>query len=182
LEREEESVPAGVHEPAFEILAVRERDRVDEHVQPAPLLGHLPEHLGDLRVVPDVTGHDEVGTDALGQRPDPALQRLARIGEAQGGTLLVHGLGNAPRNAPLVRDPEDEDALAFEKSCSRHFATPEKGPDRRVSTTVPMTVKRRYRDRARRRKRTGRRGPIRAERPLPPEGLPPVEASVSYRP
>ena len=73
------------------------------------------EDMVDLRVVLDVAGLHERGADGLGERPDPSLDERLDGAEADGGSLRVERLGDAPGDGVVVGDPEDERLLALEQ-------------------------------------------------------------------
>jgi hypothetical protein len=85
---------------------------VDHKVQVAPHLfdgGEGGIHRGDIL---DITGQNQLGTNAFGQRQDAFAKRLALIGEGHLRPVPVQHRGNAPGDGVLVRDAHDEAALS----------------------------------------------------------------------
>ena len=67
-----------------------------------------------------VADHD--AADLLGQRLDPLLQRVALIGEGELRAVPAAGLGDAPGERAMVRDPHDQAAFAAHEARDfRHF-------------------------------------------------------------
>ena len=104
-----------VDEAALEVLRCRERDRVDEDVEPAAeRVCHLREDPRDVVVGADVALGDERARDALGEVAHVLLDALALVGERDGRPLVGEPLRDRPRDRALVRDAENERLLAFE--------------------------------------------------------------------
>ena len=64
-----------------------------------------------LRFVGDVARRDQVGADALRERPHAALESVTEEGEAEPRALALQRLGDPPRDAALVRHADDERPL-----------------------------------------------------------------------
>ena len=116
VERQGEPVARRVEEAALEVLASRERQRVDEDVERVVRLGPACEHAGDLVVRAYVARLDEGRPDRLGQRPDALLDEALDRREADLGAFRVERLGDPPGDRVVVGDPEDERRLAVEQS------------------------------------------------------------------
>ena len=81
---------------------------------------HLPEHAPDLVVLGDVARLDERGPDGVRERPDPPLDQALDRREADDRALVVEGLGDAPGDRVVVRDPEHERLAPVEQTHPRH--------------------------------------------------------------
>ena len=112
VERQPEAVAARVDEAAPEVVAVGERDAVDDEVEPAELRAGAFERGGDVVVRRDIA-LDERGVlpvrDELG---DVALHALVLVGHREPGAGLVERPGYGPGDAAAVRDPEDYSGLS----------------------------------------------------------------------
>ena len=64
-------------------------------------------------VVGHVSGDHRVHADGFHQRPHPALEVLALIGEGDLRALRRQLLGDAPRDGAVIRDAHHEAALAL---------------------------------------------------------------------
>src|SRR5207237_3821075 len=97
-------------------LARRVGDRVHDDVELAPLALEEPER----RIALTVDGHIEREREARAERVreglDPLLHLVVEVGECELGALAVHRLGDTPGDRAIGRDPDDEGALAGEKS------------------------------------------------------------------
>ncbi len=98
---------------------------MDEEIELAPASLDRLEGGVEGRAIGDVAGQDEIGAKIFRQRFDPALQRLALIGEGQFGPLRTAGLGNALGDGPVVRHAHDQAPFSVHQSAShRVFPSP----------------------------------------------------------
>ena len=107
-----EIVRRGVDVAAVELIPVGERDGMHQEIERAPGRLHGGEHRIDGRGLGDVAMADDDAADLLRQRLDALLERVALIGEGELRAVLVAGLGDAPGERAVVRDPHDQAALA----------------------------------------------------------------------
>jgi len=115
VDRHPEAVSRRVGEASLEILGRGKRDRVDEQVQLAvERLPDLVEDANDVVVGADVALRHELRVHHLGQVADGLLDPFALIGEGELGAAVRELLRNRPGDRALVRDAEDERALAVE--------------------------------------------------------------------
>ena len=119
VERQPEAVARRVGEAALEILGGRERDGVDEQVEPAAeRLADLGEDARDVLVRADVALGHERRVDRLGELADALLDALALEGERELRALLGERLRDRPRDRAPVGDAEHERPLALEPTGS----------------------------------------------------------------
>ena len=117
VEGEPEAVARRVREAALEVLGRRERDRVDEDVEPAAeRLPDLAEHAVDVLVGAHVALDHERAVDRLGEVADALLDALALVRERDLGALVGEPAGDRPRDRAPVGDAEDERLLSLEPS------------------------------------------------------------------
>ena len=103
-----EALPAGVHERALQIVDRRERDRVEHEVERAVGLFRLVEHAGDVVVLLDVAGGDQLGADRLGQLANPPFHLVAgQVGETELRSFGQELLRDRPGDAEIVRHAQD---------------------------------------------------------------------------
>ena len=86
---------------------------MDQKVEVAPFIHQDCESRVHRGFVGDVAWLDNLGAHGVRQRPEPALDRLALIGEGQLGALGGHRLGDAPGQGAAVGDPHYQAASAF---------------------------------------------------------------------
>ena len=102
-------------EAAFEILGGRERDRVDEDVEPSSeRVRDLGEDPRDVVVGAHVALGDERARHALGEVADVLLDPLALVREGDLRALVGEPLRDRPGDRALVRDAEHERLLPLE--------------------------------------------------------------------
>ena len=101
---------------AGERLARRERHRVHDDVELAPLALQQVERGIDLRVDRDVERHRQLRAQGVRERLDALLHLVVHVGEGELRALAMHRLGDAPGDRAVGRDADDEGALASEKS------------------------------------------------------------------
>ena len=114
VERQPEALARGLHERVGDVVAIGERDAVDEEVEPAVLLLDAGEHRVDLGVVLHVERqHERLRREGLGELVD-VLFEAPLIGEDERRARLGRRLRDRPRERPLVRDADDQAHLARE--------------------------------------------------------------------
>ena len=84
-----------------------------QQIEAAPFFLERREHRRDLRVVVDVELADHVRLDLLRQRPHALFEDLALVGQRDLGAFRCQRLRDRPRQALVVRDADDQRALAF---------------------------------------------------------------------
>ena len=90
---------------------------MDEQIQTTvERLADLGEDARDVLVRAHVALGDERARDTLRELAHALLDPLPLIREREPGALLRQAPRDRPSDRPLVRDPEDEAALAFEAS------------------------------------------------------------------
>src|SRR4029079_10517029 len=106
-------------EPAGQVLALREREGVDEDVEPVVTVAPAGEDPLDVLVALDVAGLHEGRAERLRQRPDALLDERLDGREPDLGALGVERPGDPPGDRVVVRDAEDQGVPALEKSHAR---------------------------------------------------------------
>ena len=86
-----------------------------EHVERAEDARHGREQAVHGGVVGRVALLEQLGPDALGQRPDATLELGGGVGEPEPRAFLVQGPGDAPGDRASVGDAGDERRLAVEQ-------------------------------------------------------------------
>ena len=94
-----------VGEGAFQGLAGRECDRMQQDVQRPEIPGHLFEHPSDV-FVPGYIARVDWGFRA--ERGHQFLEPFPLVGECQSRAGGVPRLGDCPGDGPFVRDPEND--------------------------------------------------------------------------
>ena len=117
VERQPEALPAGVHEPASQVVAVGEGDAVHDHVDAAEPVAERLESGCDVVVGAHVTLDQGDVTQRVGQLRDAAPQPLVLVGEGQRCAGLVQHAGDGPGDATLVGDSDYDYVLAGEVDC-----------------------------------------------------------------
>jgi len=108
VEGDPEALPAGTVERLPQLLPARVRDRVHHEVELSPPLADLREDALDVRVLRHVAAKDQLGAQALRERADPLLEDLVQVGEGELGALRAKLPRDAPRDAAVVRETEDD--------------------------------------------------------------------------
>ena len=111
-----EALGRAVHHAAVQIVARCERDGMHDDVEPAPGLGDRGEHGLFLSGMGRVHRQDQRSVELLGEGAHETLGFLVEIGDREFGSCLTHGLRHAPADGLVVRDPDDEGALACENA------------------------------------------------------------------
>ena len=103
-----EAFTAGLVKGLLQLLPARVGNGVHEEIEAAPFLLDLREDPFDLGVLGHVAAQDELGAEALRERPHPLLEDLVQVREGKGGPFLVQLLRDAPRDALVVGHAEDD--------------------------------------------------------------------------
>jgi len=125
IERARETVAPDVDDPAAQRLLGREGDRVDEGVEPAPVLPDPLENGLHLAGLAHVQRHEDRCFELLRQRRDEFLRLLVEIGHRHVGAERPQPLGAAPGDRILVGDADHQRLAAFERgpyAFNRHAA------------------------------------------------------------
>jgi hypothetical protein len=86
-----------------------------QDVEMIPARFQRGETAGDVLVQPDIHGERDVRAQFPGERHD-AVGHALDVRERQFRALAVHGLGDAPGDGPIRGQPDDQRALAGQKS------------------------------------------------------------------
>jgi hypothetical protein len=97
-------------------LARRERDRVDDAVQPVPALAESREQRLDLLVAGHVARIDRIRAELGGESQHTVFHRLALVGEGELRAFAPHGLGDAVRDRAAAQHAGHEDFLVLEEA------------------------------------------------------------------
>ncbi len=97
-----------VHKPAFQRGFGRERNGVQEQIQPAEFRADFAEHMGDVFILCHIARHNQrVRAERAGEFLDVFLHAVALVGEREPGAFPGPRLGDGPRDGALVGDAED---------------------------------------------------------------------------
>ena len=109
---QQEVIKAGIDIAAAQLVLVGKADGVDEEIDRGP----FSRQCGEAGVRAFHRRHiafEQAGdTQCFGQRAHPLFHHRALVAEGQFGALFGQGLGNAPGQALVVRQPHDEAAFS----------------------------------------------------------------------
>src|SRR5262249_55617772 len=115
VERHPKAVARRIRKAALEVLGGRERNRMDEQVElPAEDLARLGDDTFDVVVRANVASGHVRRVDGPSELTDACLDSLALVGEGELRPAVGEPLRYCPRDRALVRNPENEPALAAE--------------------------------------------------------------------
>src|SRR5690606_27038297 len=104
---------------ALQLVARRERDRVDQDVEAVPVLAELCEESVDLRVVRNIERQHDLAL-LLGRELAYALgQLVVLVAEGELRAFAPQRIGDAPCDRAMACEAHDDGALAGEKSHER---------------------------------------------------------------
>jgi hypothetical protein len=106
----------GVDEAAGKLVARREPHRVNDDVEPVPVLAERLEGRGDFRVLGDVHRAGEAAAQLFRHGLHARLELFALVSEGELRALAAHGLGDAPGDRTLAGETDDQRALAVQES------------------------------------------------------------------
>ncbi len=101
---------------AGELVAGREADRVDEHLEAVPVLAQCLEEIVNLGVERDIQGIGHGRAEFLGHFFNAWFQLVVLIGEGELSAFAGEGLGNAPGDRALACEPHDQRTLSSHES------------------------------------------------------------------
>ena len=101
---------------AGELVARREADRVDEHIEAVPVFAQCLEEIVNLGVERDIQGIGHCRAEFLGHFFNARFQLVVLIGEGEFSAFAGEGLGNAPGDRTLACEPHDQSALSGHES------------------------------------------------------------------
>jgi hypothetical protein len=81
--RIDEILPARVGVAAFQLIAIRKGERVNDEIEPAPFLADFIESLVDRGEIADVAGSDDRAAQPFRKWNRTTPERVALIGESQ---------------------------------------------------------------------------------------------------
>src|SRR5208337_5672127 len=96
-----------IGDPAVQILLRREGDRMQQKIEPAPLLANAREHRLKLTWLPHVARNDDRALEFFGKRADVRLRLRIEIGDGEVCAGIAQRL-TAIGDAMLVGDTGDE--------------------------------------------------------------------------
>ncbi len=104
-------------EVAAQRLARRERHGMHQDVERIPAGLQMRETALDLRIARDIHGEGDVGPEFLRERHH-AVGHPFDMRERELRALAMHGLRDTPGDGAIRREPDDERALALQKTHS----------------------------------------------------------------
>lgn len=110
-----------VEEGPLQILTGRERDRVNKDIEMAELASERLEDRLDLSFFGHIAREDQGRTSqSRGQFAHVLPKPFVLVRERKLCARFVKALGDGPRDAPLVRDAEDDPRLSFQHRPKRY--------------------------------------------------------------
>src|ERR1700687_4803610 len=100
-------------EIALERFARRKGDRVNEAIEPIPVLAKFSKERFDLRIFGHVAGNDELGAEFSRELGYPIAHSLALIGEGEPGALTLTRFRDSVGDRAVREHAGDENAPAL---------------------------------------------------------------------
>ena len=101
---------------AGELVAGREADRVDEHIEVVPVFAQCLEEIVNLGVERDIQGIGHGRAEFGGHFLNAWFQLVVLIAKGELSAFTGEGLGNAPGDRTLACEPHDQSALSGHES------------------------------------------------------------------
>ena len=95
----------------LQLFPRRKRNRMDQNIQPVPVIPKPFKHRPDLPVVGDIAGQGDLRIQFGGQLFNPAAQFIPLIGEGQISALAPHGPGDPPGDGTIAGHTRDQGAF-----------------------------------------------------------------------
>ena len=97
----------------------RERDRVNEAIEPVPLRGDFVEDRLHLPWLRHVERHDDARLELFRERLDVFLRLVVDVSDRNVRSERSERLGATPGDRAFVRDSDDQTLFALEQLCLR---------------------------------------------------------------